>query len=606
MNNIKILIVEDELIIAKNAARKLENFGYTVSKIVTSGQAAIEAAVSDRPDLILMDIAIKGKIDGIETAKQIKDIANIPFIFLTAYADDAIIEKASQVGCYGYLIKPFRDKELQATIKVALKKHEEHSTIQKALQSTVNEYSLQYENVYKDNLTNLPNQLFLRDIFNYFSSLIQNDSTINLDRQETLSVANDDNFQLNKLELIGVFNINLDRLSKVSSFLTKEQQDNLVCKIAQRLSNCVADFDSQAAIVYLEKHNYVVVSALKRKQQAQNYGQEIIEKLTQAFDIDRQEIFLTTSIGIAFSPLDSQDIEVLLEQSTKAREYAQKQGSNRCQLFTFAFNIKNSQASTTLVMESYLYHALERRELELYYQPKVNLKNNLITGAEALLRWNHPVLGRISADKFIPLAEESGLIRPISEWVLDSACQQAKVWHELGLSFLKIGINISGFQFRQSDLFHKITQTLFQTSLEPESLELELTEKILVENIKTNIQRLNLLKKIGIKIALDDFGTGYSSLGYLQQFPFDILKIDSCFIRDIDSNKTNAVITKNTIDMAHQLGLKVVAEGVETERELQYLQKYECDEVQGYIYSRPLPAKEFRNLVFSKMTTSIN
>ena len=606
MNNIKILIVEDELIIAKNAARKLENVGYTVSKIVTSGQAAIEAVVSDRPDLILMDIAIKGKIDGIETAKQIKDIANIPFIFLTAYADDAIIERASQVGCYGYLIKPFRDKELQATIKVALKKHEEHSTIQQVLQSTVNEYSLQYENVYKDNLTNLPNQFFLRDIFDYFSSLIQNDSTINLERQENLPVVNDNNSQLDKFKLIGVFNINLDRLSKVSSFLTKEQQDNLVREIAQRLTNCVADFDSQATIVYLEKHNYVVVSALKRKQQAQNYGQEIIEKLTQAFDIDRQEIFLTTSVGVAFSPLDSQDIEVLLEQSTKAREYAQKQGSNRCQLFTFAFNIKNSQASTTLVMESYLYHALERRELELYYQPKVNLKNNLITGAEALLRWNHPVLGRISADKFIPLAEESGLIRPISEWVLDSACKQAKVWHKLGLSSLKIAINISGFQFRQSDLFHKITQTLFQTSLDPESLELELTETILVENIKTNIQRLNLLKKIGIKIALDDFGTGYSSLGYLQQFPFDILKIDSCFIRDIDSNKTNAVITKNTIDMAHQLGLKVVAEGVETERELQYLKKCECDEVQGYIYSRPLPAKEFRNLVFNKMTTSTN
>ena len=606
MNNIKILIVEDELIIAKNAARKLENAGYTVSRIVTSGQAAIEAVVSDRPDLILMDIAIKGKIDGIETAKQIKDIANIPFIFLTAYADDAIIERASQVGCYGYLIKPFRDKELQATIKVALKKHEEHSTIQQVLQSTVNEYSLQYENVYKDNLTNLPNQFFLRDIFDYFSSLIQNDSTINLERQENLPVVNDNNSQLDKFKLIGVFNINLDRLSKVSSFLTKEQQDNLVREIAQRLTNCVADFDSQATIVYLEKHNYVVVSALKRKQQAQNYGQEIIEKLTQAFDIDRQEIFLTTSVGVAFSPLDSQDIEVLLEQSTKAREYAQKQGSNRCQLFTFAFNIKNSQASTTLVMESYLYHALERRELELYYQPKVNLKNNLITGAEALLRWNHPVLGRISADKFIPLAEESGLIRPISEWVLDSACKQAKVWHKLGLSSLKIAINISGFQFRQSDLFHKITQTLFQTSLDPESLELELTETILVENIKTNIQRLNLLKKIGIKIALDDFGTGYSSLGYLQQFPFDILKIDSCFIRDIDSNKTNAVITKNTIDMAHQLGLKVVAEGVETERELQYLKKCECDEVQGYIYSRPLPAKEFRNLVFNKMTTSTN
>ena len=291
----------------------------------------------------------------------------------------------------------------------------------------------------------------------------------------------------------------------------------------------------------------------------------------------------------------------MLEQSTKAREYARQQGGNRCQEFTFAFNIKSSQPSNSLIMESYLYHALEKEELELYYQPKINLKNNLITGAEALIRWNHPSLGRISADRFIPLAEESGLIKPISEWVLNSACEEAKAWQDIGLNFLKIGINIPGFQFRQSDLFHKITQALFNASLEPDFLELEFTEKILVENLKTNIQRLNLLKKIGIQIALDDFGTGYSSLGYLQQFPFDILKIDSCFIRNIDTNKVNAIITQNTIKMAHQLNLKVVAEGVETEAELKFLKQCQCDEIQGYVYSHPLPAKEFRNLVFSQM-----
>ena len=254
-------------------------------------------------------------------------------------------------------------------------------------------------------------------------------------------------------------------------------------------------------------------------------------------------------------------------------------------------------------MEAELHHALEREEFELYYQPKVNLKTNKIIGAEALIRWNHPVMGRIGAGKFIPLAEESGLIRPIGEWILDRACKQTKAWHNLGLNFLNIGINLSGSQFRQSDLFHQITQALFNSSLEPQYLELELTEKVLVENIKTNIQRMNLLKKLEVKIVLDDFGTGYSSLGYLQQFPFDILKIDSSFIHNIDSDPVNAVITKTIIGMAHELGLKVVAEGVESEAELNFLKNSQCDEIQGFIFSRPLNAREFQKLAMVNVSS---
>ncbi|WP_319421403.1 two-component system response regulator [Pleurocapsa sp. FMAR1] len=601
MNETNILIVEDELIIAKNTAKKLEALGYQVTKIVSSGQAAIDYIISDRPNLILMDIAIKGEIDGIETAETIKEIADIPLIFLTAYASDETLERASKTGCYGYLIKPFRDRELQATVKMALSKYQEQSTIQKALQSTVNDYSSHYDDIYKDSLTNLPNKLFLRDLFDYLSSTLG--SSVELinqsDSNDVLPIAENRDTQQPPSKLLALFNISLDRLQKVSSFLTKEQQDTLVKEIAQRLRNCLDSFENNGAIVYLEADNYVMMVALDQKQTAQNYGQEIINQLRQAFNVDNQEIFLPTNIGIAFSPLDSTDIEELLEQSQKARDYATSQGGNRCQLFTFAFNIKNSGASESLTMEADLYRALEREELELYYQPKINPKNDSIVGAEALIRWNHPAMGRITADKFIPLAEENGLIRPISEWIMHCACKQMNEWHNAGFDYLRIAVNLSGFQFRQSDLFHQITQILFKTSLNPHYLELELTETILVENIKTNIQRLNLLKKLGIQIALDDFGTGYSSLGYLQQFPFNILKIDSCFIRNIDSNKVNAVITKNTIEMAHQLGLKVVAEGVETKAELNYLRQCQCDEIQGFLYSRPLAAKEFQKLIMN-------
>jgi diguanylate cyclase len=589
MNKTNILIVEDELIIAKNTAKKLESFGYNVDKIVSSGSAALEYLSNNQPDLILMDIAIKGEIDGIETADQIKLVADIPIIFLTAYATDQTLERASKTGCYGYLIKPFREKELQATVKMCLSKYQEQSAIQKSLQDTVNEYSSNFEDIYLNNLTNLPNKLFLRDSFDYLTSLLSKGDA---------QIANND-LAKSEIKLIAVLNINLNRLDKISSCLNKEQQKILIQEIAQRLTKVVGDCDFQGITIYLKEDNFLVMIPLDKQITASSYGQDILNALRQSFNISDREIFLSTTIGISIYPNDGENIEELLEQGQKAIKYANKQGGNRCQLFTFAFNIQSSEGGENLAREAELHHALAKEELQLYYQPKIDLATNLIVGAEALLRWNHPTLGRIAAEQFITLAEESGLIKPIGEWILEQACRQLKEWHNLGLDFLTIGVNISGFQFRQSDLFHHITQVLFKTSLDPQSLELELTEKILVENIKTNIQRLHLIKKLGIQIALDDFGTGYASLGYLQQFPFDLLKIDACFVRNIDQNEVNAVITKNIISMAHQLGLKVVAEGVETKAELAYLQECSCDQIQGFLYSRPLDAKKFQKLIMS-------
>ncbi|VEP12339.1 Response regulator receiver modulated diguanylate cyclase/phosphodiesterase [Hyella patelloides LEGE 07179] len=596
MNRINILIVEDELLIAKNTAKKLRNLGYNVPKIVSSGQAAIDYISSENPDLILMDIAIKGAIDGIDTATEIKTKKDIPIVFLTAYASDDTLERASQTGCYGYLIKPFRDKELQATIKMVLSKHEEQSVIQKSLQDTINQYSSQLDNVYVNSLTNLPNRLFLRDSFDYLVS--------SLDSKDKDSIPEKDNLTEYKSNLIAVYNINLDRFKKISSFLTKDQQNTLVKEVAQRLTNYISNLDFQGITVYIKEDHFITMIPLDKQITARNYGQEILDMIRQAFHIDRQEIFISASIGISFYPSDSFDIEELLKQSEKAIEYARSQGGNRCQSFTFAFNIKTSRASENLNMEAELHYALERKELELYYQPKINLETNLIFGAEALVRWNHPTMGRIAPHQFIPLAEETGLIKPIGEWIINRACRQTKAWHNAGLDFLTIGVNLSGVQFKQSDLFHKITQILFNSSLEPQYLELELTETILIENIKINIQRLNLMKKIGVQIALDDFGTGYSSLSYLQQFPFDTLKIDASFIRNIDSNEVNAVITKTIIEMAHKLGLKVVAEGVETKAELKFLRECKCDIMQGFLFSRPLIARDFKNLAFDNIKST--
>ena len=583
MNNaIKILIVEDELLIAKNTAKKLQKFGYSVVKIVATGKAAIDFTTENQPDLILMDIAIKGEIDGIETASQIKAICDVPIIFMTAYANDETLDRAAATGCYGYLIKPYKEKELQATVKMTLSKHKEQSTIQRALESSISEYSAEYDEIYRDSLTGLPNKLFLRDVFNYLLSFI--DEPNQSDAKHNFN-------------LIGVFNISLDRLTRINSFLNKEEQNCLLKEIAERLDGCVKSLSAHGSTVYLQPDNFVVLLAVDERLTATKDGQFILDTLKQSFTIGDREIYLSPVIGIAFYPNDHQNIVELVEQSHRAVKYARINGGNRCQTFTFAFNIKQNRASDNLKIESELHHALKRQEFELYYQPKLDLKTNSIIGSEALVRWNHPKMGRIGADKFISVAEEIGLIEPIGKWVLTTACQQMQIWLDAGLKTHQVSVNLSGAQFKQSNLFHQITQILFQTSLDPQLLELEVTENILVENIRGNVQKLNLLKKIGIQISLDDFGTGYSSLGYLQQFPFDTLKIDRCFIRNIDSNRVNAVITENIISMAHQLGLKVIAEGVETEAELDFLNRVGCDSIQGYLFSRPLPAAEFKSLI---------
>ena len=592
-NKIKVLVVEDELLIAKSTAKKLQHLGYEVTNIVSSGAAAIQSIQDTRPDLILMDIAIKGDMDGIEVANIIKSKEDIPIIYLTAYADDITLERASETGCYGYIVKPFKERELHATIKIILNKHQEQSIIRTSLQETLHQYSANYNDIYRDSLTNLPSQLFLRDLFEYLLATPNNnnndcDSESQIERSPS------------EKQLLAVFYIHLDRFQKINDSLKPEDRDVLVKNIAKRLTSCVESLDCEGATISLQHHEFLVMlTGFKQRQMASNYGQKILNKLNQSITIEEQEIFISVSVGISFYPYDSLTVEELLQQAKTAMIYAQQQGGNRYHWYTLALNIRSSKASAELALETKLHYALERNEFKLYYQPKVNLLTGKVVGAEALLRWNHPEMGIIAPEKFVPLAEESGLIQPIGEWVLNCACQQTKYWHDAGFKELKIAVNLSGSQFKQSDLFHKITQILFSSAIDPQYLELELTEKILVDNINANVRRLNLLKKLGIQIALDDFGTGYSSLGYLQQFPFDILKIDRCFVRNIDSSSTNAVIAQTIIQMAHRLGLKVVAEGVETIDELNFLKQHQCDEIQGFILSRPLSSREFSNLISS-------
>ena len=590
MENINILIVEDELLIAENLAMQLKKLEYNVIDIVSSGQAAIKKAKKHNPDLILMDIAIKGEMDGIETAAIIQENNQIAIIFLTAYADDKTLERASSTGCYGYILKPFKNRELHATIQMALKKHQEQLVMEKSLTEVtelLGEYSLEKSHVYEDSLTKLPNQLMLRELFSYLSLGLENSSA---------SDNSKDDANINK-KLLSVIFLKLDRFERILTSLGNEKSDLLIKTLSQRLTEHINCYSHEGILIRLEYSEFcILLSGLEQRQIASDFVQLTMDKLRQPFTIGGENIFLTASIGISFYPFDNIEIEHLLGQAKQAMTYAQDQGGNKYKQYTSAFRIITSSNSNDLSLEADLHRAIEQNQLELYYQPKVNLITGKTHSAEALIRWNHPELGLISPNKILPLAEACGLMDKIGDWVLKTACKQTQIWHQAGFN-LRIAINLSGHQFKQSDLFHKLTQLLFEFNLEAHSIELELTEQMLVENVQSNIQKLNLIKQLGIKITLDDFGTGYSSLGYLHQFPFDVLKIDRCFITKIDQNQKNAVITKSVIEMAHQLGLKVVGEGVERQAELDFLVKNKCDEIQGYLFARPLPVSDFEKLV---------
>ncbi|WP_036486226.1 EAL domain-containing protein [Myxosarcina sp. GI1] len=600
MNDTKILIVEDELLIAKGIARDVLKSGYKIEKVVSSGQAALEQVKTLVPDLILMDIAIKGKMNGIETAAKIRENNDIPIIFLTAYADEKTIEQAVATGGYGYILKPYKVAELNAAIKMALNKHREKLAIRKSLQQAIGQFSKENLNVYQDNLTGIPNQLFLRDLFeNLLTGL---NEQYDLEQSELPSV---ESLQ-SPIQQVAVIYINLDKFQRINDSLSSDRVNFLIRKVVDKFIQCKNHCDRESSIIRLKQSEFVILLAdIDQKQIAGNLAQNIIEELRRPLVIDGQEIFLTASIGISLYPLDGMEVEQLIEQAKNTMKHVLQQGGDQYKFYSNAFALNSSSASHNLFLEAELHHAIEQEQLEIFYQPKIELKNNKILGMEALLRWNHPKLGRVSPDKFIPIAEQSSLIEKIGEWVLEEACRQTKIWHERGFDSLKVAVNLSGRQFKQLNLFHKLSHLLMNSGLEAKFLQLELTEQILVENIKVNIQRLNFIKKLGIQIALDDFGRGYSSLGYLQQFPFDILKIDRCFVSEIDRNKTNAVITKTIIEMAHQLDLKVVAEGVETQAELKFLMQHNCDEVQGYLFSRPLPAKEFEELLKSNKYSTV-
>jgi diguanylate cyclase (GGDEF)-like protein len=400
-------------------------------------------------------------------------------------------------------------------------------------------------------------------------------------------------------KLVAAFFIDLDHFSRINDTLGHEVGDQLLRHVAARLRSCCREREDEVGpafetlapeVARLGGDEFtVIMPGLHDPQDAAKLARRIISSFAQPIRVGTHEIFINASIGIAIYPYDGEDLDTLLMHADTAMYKAKEQGGNSYQTYSKSMT---TTALQRLTLENDLRRALDRNEFEVHYQPIVDAYTGTVVGAEALLRWRHPELGLLLPSEFIPIAEENGLIVPMGEWILQTACLQNRSWQDAGLPRIRVGVNLSSRQLKRR-LTETVSRALQLSGLEPRYLSLELTESVLVNHHKEGTEALHALRAMGLHLSVDDFGTGYSSFSYLKHFPLDTLKIDRSFIREIAIHPDDAAITTAIIAMGHALGLRVIAEGVETEAHLSLLQKQGCDEVQGYLVGRPVPAERF-------------
>ena len=402
----------------------------------------------------------------------------------------------------------------------------------------------------------------------------------------------------NKDKQVAVLFLDLDRFKNINDSMGHPQGDRLLEVVAKRLTSNIRDMDM---ISRLGGDEFVIVADnLEHVSDAAQIAESTLTSLNNPFQISGHEIFVNASIGISVFPKDGKDVETLIKNADAAMYRAKEKGRNNFQFYTEELT---AVAFEKMSLETSLRHALDKNEFILHYQPQISLQTGRLVGMEALIRWQHPERGMVSPAKFIPIAEETGLIVPIGEWVLRTACKQNQQWIENGLPPVSVAVNLSARQFHSKGLTDLVSQTLESTGLDAQHLELELTESLMMQDADLSIKIMEEFDRMGVKLSIDDFGTGYSSLSHMKHFPIDKLKIDQSFVHDIGTNRDDKEIVVSIIMLGHSMNLNVIAEGVETKEQLDYLREHHCDEIQGYYYSRPVPADEFETF-FTKQFES--
>jgi len=391
--------------------------------------------------------------------------------------------------------------------------------------------------------------------------------------------------------LIAVMFLDIDDFKDVNDTLGHAVGDQLLKEIAQRIRSCMREYDTVARFGGDEFG--IIQTDVQTVEAAADLAERVLGMLGEPFHIEGHEIHSGASVGMTIYPFDDAQADALLRNADMAMYKAKREGRNRFQFYVAELN---EMVQRRAALERDLRIALQKQQFRLHYQPQLDLTTGRIVGVEALLRWRHPERGEISPAEFIPVAESSGLIMPIGDWVLRTACREARAWQDAGLPPVRVAINLSAMQFRHRNLLDTITSALAESGLEPRWLEVELTESLIMRDVRATIDTLQHLHELGVQIAVDDFGTGYSSLSYLTRFPVSKIKLDKSFVRDVDK-RDGAAIARTVIALGHSLNMKVMAEGVETEYQLRFLREHACNEVQGYYFSRPMSAGAIQRLL---------
>jgi diguanylate cyclase (GGDEF)-like protein len=563
-----VMMVDDEPLMLEIVQAFLEEAGYRRFVMTSEPEKAISLLEERLPDILLLDLSMPSMsgFDILERVRAHERLRFTPVIILTAETASQAKLRALSLGATDFLTKPVDPSELELRLRNAI--------ALKAYQDRLADF---------DALTELPNRRkFLGEVSAALSSV----------------------------RACALLHIDLDDFKRINEMLGQYAGDRLLCLVAKLIQSTLIEIQLQAGLGKAEAQITPTVArvgangfgvllrnvdSVRDADTVADVARRVLDALTQSLELDGHELFVTASVGIAMAPVDGHDGATLLKHAEMAMYQAKRSGRDCVHFYSVAMN---ARAKERLSLESQLRRAVEREELMLCYQPKVAVASGIITGAEALVRWNHSDLGFVPPAKFIPLAEELGLIVEIGRWVLRTACADLSGWAQKNLPPLSVSVNVSGIQFKQDDVLDIVRAALANNSgLPSERLVLELTETMLMENSRASIAMLHELKSVGIRLSVDDFGTGYSSLTYLSRFPIDELKIDRSFVTGVEDDCHSRAIVSAILALARELNLTTVAEGVETPAQLAFLRIRQCDEYQGFLCSPPVPAQTFEGLV---------
>jgi diguanylate cyclase (GGDEF)-like protein len=574
-----ILIVDDEEHNRKLLELLLRAEGY-LTLAAAGAPEALALIAKSPPDLILLDVMMP-EMDGYQLAAMLKGDSitlNIPIIMLTALIDRDARLAGLKAGAEEFLTKPFEAAELRLRVRNLLRLkafsdlQRNHTILLERLRNVTEREEAEkrlIQMAHFDALTGLPNRtLFYRNLASA------------LDRARARGWC------------VALLCIDLDHFKNVNDTRGHALGDELLCQVSSRLQQCVRIRDTLARLGGDEFG--VILAARDGEQRAHLVANRIRETLSPPFALKDHEVAVTASVGIALYPDDAADAETLIQYADTAMYQAKSAGRNTSRFFKARMN---TDALARLDIETALRKAVENEEFVLHFQPKVEIRSGRVCGLEALLRWQRPGFGLVPPGEFIGVLEDTGLILPVGRWVIAAACGQIGAWLASSVGPVAVSVNVAGRQFIEDDIEREVTRALEEHHIAANLLELEMTESSLMMDAARTVNTLQNLRNLGVGVAIDDFGTGYSSLAYLRRFPMDKLKIDMAFVRGITTNADDAAIALAIIRMAHALKLDVIAEGVETAAQLAWLRNNDCDQVQGYLFSRPVPAADIDSML---------